>query len=168
MTRPDYRPCVGVMLLNAQGLAFIGQRRPKGIHDRVTAPFEWQMPQGGIDAGEAPQDAALRELYEETNVASVEILAETSDWLNYDLPPESSMRWKGKYVGQTQKWFAFRFIGDDSEIDIHNPGGGGHRPEFDAWRWEKPANLPGLVVPFKRRVYEQVLKEFSGFIETTV
>lgn len=164
MIKANYRPCVGVMLLNAERQAFIGRRRPKGAHDRVSIPFEWQMPQGGIDAGEAPYEAALRELFEETNVRSVEYLAESSDWLSYDLPPDSSMRWKGRYVGQSQKWFALRFTGEEKEIDILNPGGGGHEPEFDAWRWEAPARLPALIVPFKRAVYEEVLKEFAGVI----
>ena len=160
-----YRPCVGVMLLDAAGRAFIGQRRPKGENDRVSAPFDWQMPQGGIDEGESPFEAALRELFEETNVRSVEPLREASQWFSYDLPPESSMRWRGKYVGQTQKWFAMRFTGPESEIDIHRPAGGAHEPEFDAWRWEDPALLAGLVVPFKRAVYEQVLAEFAPIWE---
>jgi putative (di)nucleoside polyphosphate hydrolase len=160
-----YRPCVGVMLLNARGLAFIGRRRPKGKGDAVAQRYEWQMPQGGIDDGEAPFDAARRELYEETNVQSVELLGEASRWLSYDLPPDSSMRWKGKYVGQTQKWFALRFTGADSEIDIAQPAGGAHEPEFDDWRWEKPSLLPGLIVPFKREVYEAVVEEFGEFLE---
>ncbi len=161
--KPLYRPCVGVMLLNAQGLAFIGRRKPKGDDDLVADRYEWQMPQGGIDAGEDPFEAALRELFEETNVRSVALLGESRHWLSYDLPSESSMRWKGKYVGQTQKWFALRFTGDDSEIDIDHPAGGAHPPEFDAWRWEKPALLPELIVPFKRPVYEQIVSEFRDF-----
>lgn len=165
MTRPNYRPCVGVLLLNRHGLVFIGRRRPKGPRDVVAANHAWQMPQGGIDAGEAPFDAALRELFEETNVRSVEPLAEAPHWLRYDLPPESSMRWKGEYTGQTQKWFALRFVGETSEIDIERPAGGAHEPEFDAWRWERPALLPGLVVPFKRHVYEQVVTEFAHLYE---
>ena len=159
-----YRPCVGVMLLNASGQAFIGRRRPKGSHDRVDAQHEWQMPQGGIDHGEAPYEAALRELWEETNVRSVEILAEIEPWLSYDLPPGAGGRWEGKYVGQTQKWFALRFTGHETEIDIHRPADGAHKPEFDSWRWEKPARLPDLIVPFKRKVYERVVAEFSGLI----
>jgi putative (di)nucleoside polyphosphate hydrolase len=158
-----YRPCVGVMLLNREGLAFIGRRKPKE-HDAARPPFSWQMPQGGIDHGETPYDAAVRELYEETNVRSIAPLAEASLWLSYDLPPESSMRWSGKYAGQTQKWFAFRFTGTDDEIDIHNPASGAHEPEFDAWRWEKPALLPETIVPFKREVYEAVLTEFAAII----
>ncbi len=161
MTKPLYRPCVGVMLLNGAGLAFVGRRRPKGPHDLVNERFEWQMPQGGVDEGEAPVDAALRELYEETNVRSVEVLAEIEPWLSYDLPPESAKRWKGKYIGQTQKWFALRFTGEDCEIDIARPADGAHQPEFDEWRWERPSLLPELIVPFKRHVYERVVREFA-------
>jgi len=156
-----YRPCVGVMLLNAAGLAFIGRRRPKGAHDRVDAHHEWQMPQGGIDQGEEPYAAALRELWEETNVRSVERLGEVEPWLSYDLPPGSGGRWEGKYIGQTQKWFFMRFTGHESEIDIHHPAEGAHKPEFDEWRWEEPARLPGLIVPFKREVYGRVIAEFG-------
>lgn len=165
MSAPEerYRPCVGVMLLNQDGRAFIGRRRAKGVFDNVGPPFMWQMPQGGIDDGEAPYDAALRELYEETNVSSVTLLAEAPRWLSYDLPPDASRRWSGKYVGQTQRWFALRFTGDDSEIEIHAPGGGEYKPEFDAWRWESPAALPGLIVPFKRAVYEEVVREFAAY-----
>lgn len=161
-THDRYRPCVGVMLLNHDGRAFIGKRRGKGTFDLVSPPFLWQMPQGGIDPGEAPYEAALRELYEETNVSSVRLLAEAPRWLSYDLPVEANKRWSGKYLGQTQRWFALRFTGDDSEIDIHAPAGGRHKPEFDDWRWEDPAKLPELIVPFKRAVYEEVVKAFAG------
>jgi putative (di)nucleoside polyphosphate hydrolase len=159
---PDlpYRPCVGIMLLNRAGHAWIGRRRGNGID----LEHAWQMPQGGIDAGESPREAAFRELYEETNVGpdSVELLAEAPDWYAYDLPSYVAGRaWRGRYRGQTQRWFAFRFLGRDAEIDIHHPGGGHHRPEFDAWRWEPVANLPGLVVPFKRPVYDQVMRAFA-------
>jgi putative (di)nucleoside polyphosphate hydrolase len=163
MSQRLYRPCVGVMLINSAGLVFIGRRRPKGVHDLTNARFEWQMPQGGVDEGEEAKDAALRELYEETNVRTVAPLGEIEPWLSYDLPLESTTRWKGKYVGQTQKWFAMRFTGSDSEIDIANPAGGAHQPEFDEWRWENPALLPELIVPFKRHVYEQVVREFARF-----
>ena len=159
-----YRPCVGVMLLNAQGRAFIGRRRAKGDFDIVSPPYLWQMPQGGIDAGETPYEAALRELYEETNVKSVSLLVEAPRWLSYDLPPEAKKRWSGKFVGQTQRWFALRFTGDESEIDIDRPAGGAHKPEFDAWRWESPAALPGLIVPFKRQVYEDVVAAFASYL----
>src|SRR5690606_24219712 len=117
------------------------------------------------DEGEAPLDAALRELHEETNVTSVELLGETSQWYNYDLPPGAAKRWKGKYRGQTQKWFALRFTGLESEIDIESPGGGAHQPEFDAWRWERLELLPELIVPFKRGVYERVVQDFAHLAE---
>ncbi len=165
MNMPDsrYRPCVGVTLINAQGLVFIGRRKAKGSYDVTVEPYLWQMPQGGIDEGETPFEAALRELYEETNVSSVEFIAEAPMWLHYDLPPEANKRWSGKYVGQTQRWFALRFLGDDGEIDIHAPGGGAHKPEFDLWRWEKLSALPDLIVPFKRQVYVDVVEAFAPF-----
>ena len=159
-----YRPCVGVMLLNASGQAFIGRRRPKGARDRVDARHEWQMPQGGIDHGEAPYAAALRELWEETNVRSVALIGEVEPWLSYDLPPGGGGRWEGKYSGQTQKWFFLRFTGQESEIDILHPAGGAHEPEFLEWRWEDPARLPGLIVPFKREVYERVVAELERLV----
>jgi putative (di)nucleoside polyphosphate hydrolase len=119
------------------------------------------MPQGGIDPGEDPWPAALRELREETNISSVERLGEVGEWLTYDIPRELIGRaWNGKYRGQTQKWYALRFTGGDREIDIAHPAGG-HEPEFVEWRWEPLQNLPDLVVPFKRRIYERVVKEFA-------
>lgn len=155
-----YRPCVGLMLLNQEGLAFIGRRINGPEH--VDKVHVWQMPQGGLDPGEEPFPAALRELYEETNVRSVEHLAEIDEWLTYDIPREIvGQAWKGRYRGQTQKWFALRFTGDESEIDIAHPAAGAHKPEFVEWRWEPMANLPNLVVPFKRQVYERVVKEFA-------
>ena len=159
-----YRPCVGVMLLNREGLVFVGRRRSDAGSEHVADGYAWQMPQGGIDPGEDPYVAALRELYEETNVRSVTLLAEAPQWYAYDLPSVVAGRaWRGRYRGQTQKWFALRFTGDDSEIDIANPGGGGHDPEFIDWRWEPMKNLPALVVPFKRAVYERVVKEFASW-----
>lgn len=156
-----YRPCVGVMVLNRKGLAFIGRRSEGPEHMDET--HCWQMPQGGIDKGEDPWPAALRELYEETNIRSIEKLGEIRDWLTYDLPPDLVGRaWKGRYRGQTQKWYAVRFRGDDSEIDIRHPGGG-HDPEFIDWRWEPVANLPDLIVPFKRPVYEIIVTQFARF-----
>jgi putative (di)nucleoside polyphosphate hydrolase len=156
-----YRPCVGLMVLNRAGQAFVGRRSDGPEHMDNT--HVWQLPQGGIDPGEDPWPAALRELREETNISSVERLGEIADWLTYDIPPEiAGHAWSGRYRGQTQKWFALRFTGDESEIDIDNPAGG-HEPEFIAWRWEPLANLPDLVVPFKRTVYERVVAEFKTF-----
>lgn len=156
-----YRPCVGIMALNRAGLAFVGRRIDGPEH--IDATHAWQMPQGGIDPGEEPRIAAARELREETNISSVEWLGEVADWLNYDIPPDIvGLAWQGRYRGQTQKWFAVRFIGDESEIDVAHPGGG-HQAEFSAWRWESLQNVPDLVVPFKRHVYERVVKEFAQF-----
>lgn len=160
-TRLPYRMCVGIMLLNADGLVFVGRR--KGHDDGAGSGdgYAWQMPQGGIDPGEEPYGAALRELYEETNVRSVTKIAEAPDWYGYDLPAMLAGRlWRGPYRGQMQRWFAFRFTGRDDEIDIRTPGGGSHRPEFDAWRWESIDRLPALIVPFKRPVYETVVAAF--------
>jgi putative (di)nucleoside polyphosphate hydrolase len=155
-----YRPCVGVMVLNKEGRAFIGRRTDGPEH--VDETHVWQMPQGGIDEGEDPYPAALRELYEETSIKSVEKVGEITDWLIYDIPRDIvGQAWKGKYRGQKQKWFALRFAGEESEINIAEPGGGGHEPEFVEWRWEKVENLPGLIIPFKRDVYERVVNEFS-------
>lgn len=156
-----YRPCVGVMVLNRDGLAFIGRRIDGPEH--VDETHVWQMPQGGVDKGEDPWPAALRELYEETNIRSVEKLGEIDEWLSYDLPSDLiGHAWGGRYRGQTQKWYALRFAGAESEIDIADPGGG-HEREFVEWRWEPIANLPGLIIPFKRAVYERVVAEFARF-----
>jgi putative (di)nucleoside polyphosphate hydrolase len=156
-----YRPCVGIMVFNRAGLAFIGRRIDGPEH--VDATHAWQMPQGGIDPGEEPRAAAARELHEETNISSVEWLGEIADWLSYDIPRDIiGLAWQGRYRGQTQKWFAARFIGGESEIDIAHPTGG-HQAEFSAWRWASAQNIPELVVPFKRQVYERVVKEFAAF-----
>jgi putative (di)nucleoside polyphosphate hydrolase len=157
-----YRPCVGLMVLNRAGHAFIGRRL--GGAEHVDETHTWQMPQGGIDKGEEAYPAALRELYEETNIRSVEKLGEIKEWLTYDIPRAiGSKAWTGKYRGQTQKWFALRFTGNEREIDVKNPADG-HKPEFLEWRWEPAANLPDLIIPFKRNVYERVVKEFSKFV----
>jgi putative (di)nucleoside polyphosphate hydrolase len=154
-----YRPCVGMCVINSAGLVFIGRRNSGPEH--LDARHAWQMPQGGIDDGEDPYPAALRELYEETNICSAEKLAESKDWLTYDLPAALvGQAWHGKYRGQKMKFFAFRFTGDEDEIDIAHPGGG-HKPEFIAWRWAKMNELPELVVPFKRPIYERIVKEFA-------
>jgi putative (di)nucleoside polyphosphate hydrolase len=150
------------MLLNPQGLVFVGRRKSRRGSDAIVGEYEWQMPQGGVDEGEAPYDAALRELREETNVRSVSLLAEAADWLTYDLPAGVGKKsWRGRYRGQTQKWFALKFTGAESEIDIDTPDGGRHKAEFDAWRWERLERLPELIVPFKREVYETVCAQFA-------
>ena len=161
MSEKKYRPCVGIMLINRQGLVFVGRRRNKNLREHVAPGHEWQMPQGGIDEGEDVYQAALRELAEETNVTSTQLLAEAGEWFAYDLPDDIAKEaWKGRYCGQTQKWFALRFTGLDSEIDIEHPAGG-HKPEFDAWQWVPMADLPDLIIPFKRPVYERVTREFA-------
>ena len=151
-----YRPCVGVMLLNRKGEVFIGRRTEGPEH--IDATHVWQMPQGGIDKGEDPAAAALRELYEETAVRSAKIIAEAPEWYKYDLPADLiGKSWKGKYRGQTQKWYALRFTGKESEINLKPPG---HKQEFDAWRWTTMDEVLGLIVAFKRPVYEKVVAAF--------
>ena len=156
-----YRPCAGMMVLNRAGLVFVGRRTEGPEH--IDAKHAWQMPQGGIDEDEDFYKAALRELYEETNIRSVRKLGEISAWLTYDLPGELAKKaWGGKYRGQKQKWYAFRFVGKESEIDIAHPACG-HKPEFVEWRWVAMRELPALVIPFKRKTYERVVKEFERF-----
>lgn len=160
-----YRSCVGITLISRAGLVFIGRRRADAGPEHVADGRAWQMPQGGIDVGEDPEAAALRELYEETNVSSASVvrLGEAPEWLSYELPPAVlKQAWKGRYRGQTQKWFAFGFVGSDDEIDVANPGEGAFPSEFDAWRWEPMSGLPDLIVPFKRPVYEGVVDAFVG------
>jgi putative (di)nucleoside polyphosphate hydrolase len=157
-----YRNCVGVMLLNADGLAFVG-RRAEGAGAAEGDSHWWQMPQGGMDEGEDFETAARRELFEETGVRSITVLARTKDWLRYDLPaPLIGVAWRGRYRGQQQMWFAARFDGEESEIDLGPKPG--HHVEFDAWRWVRAAELPNLVVPFKHDVYAAVLAEFAPIL----
>lgn len=159
----SYRPCVGIMLLNPAGRVFIGQRRAKRVVDTLGATHLWQMPQGGIDPGEDPFQAALRELAEETSVRSVELLAEAPEWYTYDLPVDASRKaWRGRYQGQRQKWFALRFTGDEAEINVAAPLGG-FKPEFEAWRWARMDELADLIIPFKRPVYEKVVATFARY-----
>jgi len=156
-----YRPCVGIMLINRVGLVWVGRRRPKWAGDR--SAYIWQMPQGGIDIGEDPRAAALPELEEETGVRSVDVLAEACGWLSYDLPDELlGVALKGRYRGQRQRWFAMRFTGDDSEIDIAPRHG--HKAEFDAWRWVPSTELTDQIVPFKRQIYQDVVAEFAHLL----
>jgi putative (di)nucleoside polyphosphate hydrolase len=155
-----YRPCVGIALFNRAGLVWAGCRSDKNAEGEGEGHW-WQMPQGGLDEGEDPFKAALRELYEETSVKSASLIREAPGWLAYDLPLDLvGQSWSGRYRGQKQKWFALRFDGDEREIDVLHPGGGKHKPEFSEWRWEKLDRLPGLIVPFKRQVYEGVVAAF--------
>lgn len=158
-----YRPCAGITVFNRAGLVFVGRRA--GGPEHTDATHVWQMPQGGIDDGEDAYQAALRELYEETNIRSVEKLGEIADWLTYDLPPDiAGEAWNGRYRGQKQKWFALRFVGGEREINITAPAGGHHAPEFIDWRWVKLSDLPELVVPFKRATYERVVAAFRPLV----
>ncbi len=154
-----YRPCVGVMIVNRQGLIWVGRRADTKTDAEGHGDW-WQMPQGGIDDGEAPRDAAVREVFEETGITSIEIVGESRDWHTYDLPAELVGRaWKGRYRGQRQKWFAARFLGDDREINITPDNG--HEIEFDAWRWAPRDALTTLIIPFKRHVYGAVIAELG-------
>ncbi|KTR06843.1 RNA pyrophosphohydrolase [Aureimonas ureilytica] len=148
------------MVLNRENKIFLGRRiaEPQGEMDGASKL--WQMPQGGIDEDENPRLAAERELFEETGIRSVSLLAQTADWLTYELPPELvGIALKGKFRGQKQMWFAFRFLGEDSEVQI-NPPPGGHSAEFDEWGWKTMDEALDLVVPFKRGVYEAMIAEF--------
>ncbi len=144
-----YRPCVGLALANAHGLVWMGRR--------IGSEDSWQMPQGGIDPGETPAEAAMRELYEETGVSTAEILVESQYWYRYDLPQAVSGRaLRGRYRGQKQRWFLLRFTGADRDIDLKT-----HHQEFSAWRWARPDEILDRIVDFKRPVYEQVFAEFA-------
>lgn len=154
-----YRPCVGIMVFNRDGLVWVGRRADAPGEPEGPGTW-WQMPQGGLDEGEEPKSGALRELYEETGMRSVQVIAEVPGWLAYDLPPElQGKAWGGRYRGQKQKWYAARFTGDDGEINI-TPAPG-HDPEFDRWRWAPIGELIAMTVPFKRGVYEEVVKAFA-------
>ncbi len=153
--RQEYRPCVGVAVFNMAGQVWLGKRMG---HD---GPHAWQMPQGGIDKGEAPEHAAVRELFEETGITYEMItpLGEIEPWLTYDFPPWHKQRKGRNWRGQKQKWFAFRFHGKESDIDLkaHGP------QEFSKWRWADLADAPDLIVPFKRDVYEEIAIRFARF-----
>ena len=161
-----YRPCIGVALFNRAGRVWVG-RRADAPGEAEGAGTWWQMPQGGIDEGEDTYEAALRELYEETSVRSASLIREAKGWFKYELPADLvGQSWGGRYRGQKQKWFALRFEGKDSEIDVLSPGGGKHKSEFSEWRWEKLDRLPDLIVPFKRPVYEKVVEAFRDIGKT--
>jgi putative (di)nucleoside polyphosphate hydrolase len=153
-----YRPNVGLAVFHDTGLVFMGRRKGVG------GPYMWQMPQGGVDPGEAPREAAVRELEEEIGASPdlVEILEETPDWLFYDFPADLRTRASpgGRYLGQRQKWFAMRFRGKDRDIRLDL-----HTPEFSEWRWARLEEAPGLVIPFKRPVYEEVVRRFKRFAQ---
>lgn len=149
-----YRLNVGAVLFGPDGRVFVGRR--------AGFPGAWQLPQGGIDKGEDPRIAVLRELEEEVGTGKAEILGEHPDWLTYDLPPELvGVAWGGKYRGQRQKWFALRFLGDDSDIDLEADA----HPEFEDWRWVALAELPGLAVAFKREIYEVIARDFAIYAQ---
>jgi putative (di)nucleoside polyphosphate hydrolase len=148
-----YRAAVGIMLLNQAGLVFVARRIDM-------AAEAWQMPQGGIDEGEEPRNAALRELREEIGTDKAVIVAESRDWLRYELPPElAGQAWSGRYRGQRQKWFAMRFTGRDEDINLATA-----HPEFSAWKWVPAASLPHFIVPFKRQLYVDILAEFAALL----
>ncbi|OJT94905.1 MAG: RNA pyrophosphohydrolase [Alphaproteobacteria bacterium 65-7] len=145
-----YRPCVGIMLFNRDGKVFVGKRIDQTVEG-------WQMPQGGIDEGETPRQAVLRELLEEVGTDKAEIMAEKDEWVQYDLPPHLvGVAFHGRFRGQTQKWFALRFTGSDADINL-----AAHEPEFSAFQWVALDGLPALIVPFKRDTYRAVIAEFA-------
>ena len=153
-----YRPCAGLFVINRKGRVFIGRRSDGPEH--VDETHVWQMPQGGIDEGESPRDAAMRELMEEAGTDKAEILAELPDWLTYDLPAHLvGVAFHGKFKGQKQKWFLMRFTGQDNDIDLY-----AHEPEFSDWKWFELDEIPNLIVPFKRPTYEAVIAGFRSLV----
>ena len=154
-TALPYRPCAGVMLVNREGKVFVGQRLDSTLE-------AWQMPQGGLDPGEEAEAGALRELEEETGIPrdKVEIIARCPEQLLYDLPDDLIGKvWKGKWRGQRQTWFLMRFTGEDADVNLQTP-----EPEFRAWKWAEPQELPDLIVPFKQGLYRDVLKAFAAWL----
>ncbi|EFL89594.1 RNA pyrophosphohydrolase [Ahrensia sp. R2A130] len=170
ITAPDlpYRPCVGVVVFNNVGKVWAGRRSPTNNTEYSGSPKLWQFPQGGIDDGEDPRAAGLRELYEETGMETVTLLEELPDWLHYDLPADLiGIGLKGKFRGQKQRWFAYRFEGDDEEIQIAPPPDG-HAQEFDEWAWRDLAEMPDLIVEFKREIYLELAKRLSSYAKAAV
>ena len=151
-----YRPCAGAVLFNADGKVFMGRRADQ----ESDAAFAWQLPQGGIDPGEAPEAAARRELWEETGIRSVTLLAEAPDWLTYDFPPTVLGKKFNKYKGQAQRWFAYRFDGTADEVNLEAAG----HAEFSTWDWRPLKDIPRLIVPFKRPVYEAIVQAFQPIV----
>lgn len=158
MTDLPYRPNVGAALFNRAGLVFVARRAD--MPNAEGAAGGWQLPQGGIDDGEDPRTAVLRELEEEIGTRNAEVIGEHPEWLTYDLPPDLlGIAWRGRFRGQRQRWFALRFTGQDTDIRLDlDP-----HPEFDAWRWMELAELPGIAVPFKRPIYEALAQVFAPF-----
>ena len=149
-----YRPCAGIMLLNNKGKVFVARRID-------TDTEAWQMPQGGIENGEDPKVAAIRELEEETGITQADIIAEYQDWLTYDLPDKLYGKvWKGRYGGQIMKWYVMRFYGEDSDINIKT-----RHPEFSSWRWVDMNDLQEIIVPFKRDIYKALSEKFYYLTE---
>ena len=154
-----YRPCVGAVLFNRDGLVWVGKRIPKSGDNFVDA---WQMPQGGVDKGEDPAEAVFRELREETGIDAAEIIAETANWLTYELPDHlRGISWGGKYRGQKQKWYGLRYLGEDRDFDLNTH----KKPEFSSWKWTRLEEVPALIVPFKYDVYKQLVVEFRHLPE---